>query len=198
MKNAVLCAVIAAVGAAAGWLVTRNPWSILIGPILFAALYMVFRKKDAIEMEENAEAQVREGNENLIQALAQQTEALAAGRQRIHDPAIGGKLDAIGETLAHIQAFLSAEPREAGKLRQMIRHYLPDLVEAVHVYGRTEKYGVIDVRQFTQYLDTLSTAFAQMYRRLFEHKELAIEVNMEVAQSLLQGSGILSAKDDAR
>lgn len=134
------------------------------------------------------------GSKEIIALLTEQAEKLATLQRNAPDSVLSRKLGTVHKALHDVLDFLSHEPGTAGKLRSMAKHYLPDFLEAITFYGRTRDHGVVDSDKYDRYIDTMTDSLANVYQQLCGHKDLTIEVNMEVSEQLLTATGILEQR----
>lgn len=201
----VFCAVVCLVAANLQLITTF--WWVPLSILLIYAIHKIVvklqRRKDAAARKAREEAvplleaddsELSLKNQEIIEQLTQQAEALSTLQSKTSDIVLAEKLDAMHQVLSDVLVFLDHEPQTARKLRSMAKHYLPDFVEAVMFYDRTKDYGFIDADKYFRYIDTVTSSLMNIFQQMCEHKELAIEVNMEIAQEQLEATGMLQQR----
>lgn len=190
LKDSLISALIAAVGALLIWLFTKSYWCIVPGVLLFVAMYFLLERKRQHEVREKSDEEAKARPGQVLRELQEYVDRLDTYDERVVNEDIRGQILRIQKTLGDILAFLRDHPDKLSRVRGLHSHYLPDLLQALDVYIRAQDYAFFDEQKLVSYLSAMNTAFENLLRQLLQDSITNLESIMSVAMQLLEESGL--------
>lgn len=129
--------------------------------------------------------------EELAKVLDSDCDKLAELRKEIKNPKIGTTIDSIGKTMKSMADNLEANPSEKTKIRKVVVHYVPMMIELVGKYTELEKQSLegdnvkTSMESIEYGLEKVDDSFKKYLDDMFADDKLEIQTDIKVMENLL-------------
>ena len=146
------------------------------------------------------EKKIDTGDLNADQVLSEgqgYLRQIRADNRAIAHPAVSGSLESIEDSMTKIFAYVEEKPGKAGRVRKLMRYYLPTLTKLTGFYAKLEQQGIEgenitrSKQRIEENLKTLAKAFEKQLDLLFADEALDVSTDITVLENMLRAEGLM-------